>query len=185
MGDDLGVIDYILAGAILVALAYGYLRWEAYKLARAEAEVQRRAAGSDILAAAGQLLLLAGPLRISHPEQGDVALGAATTASVDATGSMSVTRGRDLGAKGASWFVLGPIGPFVVGNAKETTHDHRELYLVVRQPDLVVPCDPALGAEARRFALAVEAGANDLRDGPEQPDLATSRSVSPPGWTGS
>lgn len=55
-------------------------------------------------------------------------------ASVEAAGSISVTRGRNLAAK-ALGGALVPGGVFLFGNAKDTAHDNRELYLIVEGPD--------------------------------------------------
>ena len=77
-------------------------------------------------------------------------------AEVEAVGSVSVTRGRNLAAKALGAAVV-PGGVFLFGNAKEKAHDHRELYLGIEGPDWVqtIPLDPSQGAPARRFAQAV------------------------------
>jgi hypothetical protein len=86
----------------------------------------------------------------------DWAITSEVTASVEAAGSISVTRGRNLAAKAAGG-ALFPGGVFLFGNARETVHDFRELYLILEGPDWghTWQVDPNQGEEARRFAQAV------------------------------
>lgn len=87
---------------------------------------------------------------LSWPITGEVQAG------VEAVGAVSVTRGRNLAAK-ALGGALVPGGVFLFGNAKDRVHDGRELYLGIEGPDWVqtIPLHPDQGADARRFAQAI------------------------------
>lgn len=85
-------------------------------------------------------------------------------ASVESAGNVSATRGRNLAAK-ALGGALVPGGIFIFGNARETIHDHRELYLILEARDWSATwsIDPTLGAQARELAGAINVHANALR----------------------
>jgi hypothetical protein len=84
-------------------------------------------------------------------------------ASTEAAGNMSVTRGRNLAQK-ALGTALVPGGAFLFGNAKETQHDFRELYLIVEAADwaITLAVDPDHGVAARQFAQIVNQRAREL-----------------------
>lgn len=94
---------------------------------------------------------------------------AETEAVVDAAGGIAATRGRDLADKGLGALAtaavgVGPVGALFFGNARETMHDGRELYLLLTDPEWqeLIPAHPALGAEVRAFAQSVNRVARRL-----------------------
>jgi hypothetical protein len=80
-------------------------------------------------------------------------------ATCDTAGNIAVTRGRNLAAKGRAAVLLGPVGLFLAGNAKEKVTDARELYLLVEGPGwaYTVPFHPDAGAGLRHFAQQINA----------------------------
>ncbi len=115
----------------------------------------------EFLAAIGQLVVQSDCLYT--PEGDRHLLSAQSTASVDATGSVQVTRGRDLAAKAVGGLLM-PGGVFLFGNAREQVHDVRELYISIEDPTwhYVVAVHPDLGREARDIAAAVRRAAAAL-----------------------
>jgi hypothetical protein len=146
---------------ILLAIGAAFSWWKDQKVRRATQRLQQRAGASPVLAQAGDVMLLAEPLRLSHPDRA-FNLSRGTRAAVDATGNVAVTRGRNLGDKAMGTLVLGPIGLFAIGNAKETTHDFRELYLTVSSPDVVIPFHSDLGVEVRTLAQAINSASGAM-----------------------
>jgi hypothetical protein len=109
---------------------------------------------------------------IDH-ERRQLGFGGPVEATVDATGDIAVTRGRNLMAKGVGGVVLagagvGALGLLAFGNAKHRTVDNRELYLLVEGPGwaYVGGFDPALGASIRKFAALVNVTAKRHLDEP-------------------
>lgn len=100
-------------------------------------------------------------------------------ASVETAGNISVTRGRDLAAKAVGGALL-PGGIFLFGNAKNTAHDNRELYLIVEGPDWAhtQAVDPAAGVATRQFAQALNLAAGKLEAA--QPDESSSEADAVP-----
>ncbi len=92
---------------------------------------------------------------------------ASVRASVEAAGSISVTRGRNLAAKAVGGAIV-PGGVFLFGNAKDTAHDNRELFLIVEGPDWAHThaVDPTDGVAARRFMQAINLAAQNLEPPP-------------------
>lgn len=128
------------------------------KATKLEDRVRAKGAVSTRL---GNLVLYSEPpqLVVLDPQQASTRgwpITGGITASVETAGSISVTRGRDLAAKAVGGALV-PGGVFLFGNAKDTAHDHRELYLIVEGPDWAhtQALDPNAGAEARRFAQAI------------------------------
>lgn len=93
------------------------------------------------------------------PFDGDV------QALADAAGDISVTRGRNLAAKGAGTLAFGPIGMLFMGNAKNRQVDNRELYLLVEGSRWAYTqkFNPNLGQALRQFAGQINAAARDYR----------------------
>lgn len=118
----------------------------------------------------GEVVLTVDPERlvITNPAKAQVLrvhqLDPSVKASVDVAGNISVTRCRNLAKKAVAGAII-PGAIFVAGNAKETVHDHRELYLVVEADTWaeVQQLDPNLGAEARRFAQQINLAARGDR----------------------
>jgi hypothetical protein len=83
--------------------------------------------------------------------------GGEVTATCDSAGNIAVTRGRNLAAKGVGTVLLGPIGLFGMGNAKERQVDTRELYLLVEGPGWAYTqkFQPDLGGPLRQFAQQI------------------------------
>lgn len=79
-------------------------------------------------------------------------------ATADTAGNIAVTRGRNLAAKGVGTLLLGPIGLFGVGNAKERQTDTRELYLLIEGPGWAYTQQfkPELGGPIRQFAQTIQ-----------------------------
>jgi hypothetical protein len=79
-------------------------------------------------------------------------------AAVDTAGSVAAVRGRDMGAKAASTLVLGPLGPFLAGNAKTEVIDKREKFLVIDTAEWLVSRQIHLDRdhEGRQFAALVK-----------------------------
>lgn len=110
----------------------------------------------------GELVLTVDPQRllICDSSRGRILrihnLDPSVDASVGSAGNVSVTRGRNLAKKALAGAVI-PGALFVVGNARDQVHDHRELYLIVEADNWaeVHALDPNLGAEARRFAQQI------------------------------
>jgi hypothetical protein len=82
-------------------------------------------------------------------------------ATVDTAGAIAVTRRRNLAAKGAGPLLLGPIGLFTMGNARERALDTRELFVLVEGPAwaVSVQVDPNAAAWVRDFAAKVNVAA--------------------------
>ncbi|MGI8729294.1 MAG: SHOCT domain-containing protein [Solirubrobacteraceae bacterium] len=120
--------------------------------------------GEEVDARLGPLAFRSGEPPTLHgpsPSTGETTtwmLRPGTTASVDAAGSMQVTRGRNLAAKAAGGLLI-PGGVFLFGNARKQQHDQRELYLTVSGPGWAETwaIHPDLAAEARRFAALIVA----------------------------
>jgi hypothetical protein len=84
-----------------------------------------------------------------------------TVASVEASGSIAVTRGRDLAAKAAGGLLV-PGGVFVFGNARHRMHDMRELLLVLEDPGVALRggLSPRYRAPGTQLAAAVRRAAS-------------------------
>ncbi len=100
---------------------------------------------------------------------------AGVRASVEAAGSISVTRGRNLAAKAVGGAIV-PGGVFLFGNARDTAHDNRELFLIVEGPNWAHThaVDPTDGVAARQFMQAINLAAQKLEPlplvaGPAEP----------------
>jgi hypothetical protein len=113
------------------------------------------------LAAIGQLIVF--PDRVITPEGTRYDLSPSTNASVEATGSTEVTRGRNLAAKAAGGLLI-PGGVFLFGNARERAHDYRELFIVIEDPSwhYTIAVHPNLGLQARDFVAALRSAASAL-----------------------
>jgi hypothetical protein len=171
-----GVADMIGPLLSLLAIIGGVLWWRDRKAERQAEEASERSiqAGGKVTARLGFLVLFDEPPRLRAPssdyDHGPVEewkLSSSTSASVEASGNVSTTRGRNLAAKAVGGALV-PGGVFVFGNARETVHDHRELYLIVEDNDWAYTrkLDPSFGTQARRFAQAVNIAARKL--GPAQ-----------------
>jgi hypothetical protein len=90
-------------------------------------------------------------------------------ATVDTAGGIAVTRGRNLAAKGVGTLLLGPIGLFTMGNAREHRIDTRELFLLVegRAWAVTVQVDPDAAAWVRDFATQVNEVARQSAGAPD------------------
>lgn len=101
-------------------------------------------------------------------------------ATVETSGNISVTRGRNL-AKKAAGAVLIPGGVFMYGNAKEKTHDVRELYLLIEHPEWVIgaPLDPDAATTARTIATALNDAARRAPRAAAERALDSTASVGP------
>lgn len=79
-----------------------------------------------------------------------------TAASVEHTGGVAVTRGRDLAAKAAAGLV-DPVAMLFIGNAQERVHDSRLDYLTIQGDDwtFTAACGPDHALAVREFAGAV------------------------------
>lgn len=127
---------------------------------RAAATIERSIrAGGQLRDRLGYLVLYDAPPRFGIVDDGALRTWPITrevSATVEGTGSVSVTRGRNLAAKAIGGAIV-PGGLFFIGNAKDTVHDHRELYLILEGPDWAYSeqLQPSLGAAARQFALTI------------------------------
>jgi hypothetical protein len=101
------------------------------------------------------------PDRLLDHESRNLPLCDEVTATVDTAGSIAVTRGRNLAAKGAGTLLLGPVGLFMAGNAKHRQVDNRELYLLVEGPEWAYTqaFHPDLGELLRNFAQKINVAA--------------------------
>lgn len=97
--------------------------------------------------------------------------GGETRATVDTAGNIAVTRGRNLAAKGLGTVLLGPIGLFMVGNAKENQTDTRELFLLIEGPGWAFTrgFPPTDTAHLHEFAGKVNVAARAWRTRHEPP----------------
>lgn len=109
--------------------------------------VAARQRGFDAVASLGEPIATLGALRVfdSPPSlvaiPADMAAGEVLTwpitsevrAEVEAVGSVSMTRDRNLAAKALGATVV-PGGVFLFGNVKERVHDNRDLYLGIEGP---------------------------------------------------
>lgn len=94
------------------------------------------------------------PDRLVDAELRHLPLGGDVRTTVDTAGNIAVTRGRDLGEKAVGTLLLGPIGLFMMGNARERQTDTRELFLLVEGPGWVLTQQftPDSGHAVREFA---------------------------------
>lgn len=94
------------------------------------------------------------PDRLVDHEARHLPFNGAVQATVDSAGNIAVTRGRNLAAKGVGTLMFGPVGLFMMGNAKHREVDTRELYLLVEGPGWAYthPFIPETGGELRKFA---------------------------------
>ncbi len=92
----------------------------------------------------------------------------------DTAGNIAVTRGRNLAAKGVGTLLLGPIGLFGMGNAKQREVDTRELYLLVEGPGWAYTQQfvPELGGPLRHFAQAINVVAGEHTQSTKAPEAA-------------
>lgn len=134
-----------------------------------EAAIRER---GRLLARCGPVLLYADPARLRGPvptsdvseEDREFAITPEVKASVETAGNIAVTRGRNLAAKAAGGAITGGVGLLVWGNATETVHDSRELYLIVEADQWAYTrsLDPDAGLDARTLASAINVAARDI-----------------------
>lgn len=141
--------------------------------------------GDEVISAVGGIVLYRNPLRLRIPAEvaggsGETRpVAAGVTAEVEAAGNIAAIRGRNLAAKGAATLALGPLGAFMVGNAKTDVLDTRELYLILSGLDWshVAVLPPGLGGAARHLATAIHVAetASPLKPPALPPLLALSK----------
>ena len=97
------------------------------------------------------------PDRLIDAEWRQLPFSGQTTATVDATGNIAVTRGRNLAHKALGTVAFGLPGMLLFGNAREYRTDARELYLLVDGPNWAITqrFDPNVGKELREFAQQI------------------------------
>lgn len=136
------------------------------------------AAGGQLAAREGPIAVYKDPPRLdiwtrgengARPERTSFPLTPNVKADVEAAGNVSVTRGRDLGAKAMGTLALPGVGMFIAGNAKEKIHDNRELYLVIEGDDWArtLPVNPDHGVGVRRLAQTINLIARSAAESPE------------------
>lgn len=175
--EDGSALGTVIRAVVLVAAISGAVLWwrdrKAAKEARRTHERDIRSRGR-IAARFGPIVLFAEPPRLYGPVDDGMSatkewpITADTKATVESAGNVSVTRGRNLAAKAVGGALI-PGGVFVFGNAKETAHDHRELYLIVADAKWAYTrrLDPNFGPQARSFAQAINLAARQLRPPPD------------------
>jgi type IV secretory pathway protease TraF len=161
----------IVQGAVTLVAIAGGISWLFQRredTAKAQALGARVASKGAIASRLGDLVLYVDPPRLAAINAQDQRIKvwqvtAGVRASVEVAGSISVTRGRNLAAKAVGGAVV-PGGVFLFGNARETAHDNRELFLIVEGPDWAHThaVDPSAGVNARRFAQAINLAARKL-----------------------
>jgi hypothetical protein len=168
-----GVIIRLIGVGFLVACVVVYASDKLGERREADSLGDRVRSTGRIVNQVGDAVLYADPPRFGaiNRQLGSVRtwpLTPESKASVEAAGSVSVTRGRDLAAKAIGGAIV-PGGVFIFGNAKDRVHDNRELYLIVESPEwaYTLAVDPALGVGARRFAQNLNLAARELAAGGE------------------
>lgn len=161
---------------ILFLISIPFLLWDEHQEKKGAQKARTRDIESRGPPAAriGPLVLYEDPPRLYGPVDHDTgpmqewAVSSDTSATVESAGNVTVTRGRNLAAKAVGGALI-PGGVFVFGNARETAHDHRELYLVVTDPAWAYTrrLHPDLGVQARRFAQALNLAARHLGPTPQ------------------
>lgn len=116
--------------------------------------------GARVIAEVWSMRLVADPPRLVTPS-GVFPITADVKASVESSGNITTTRGRNLAAKAAGTALLGPAGALGAGNAKVTAHDLREVYVLVEGRNFAefVELGGAWEAQARQFVQQVNLAA--------------------------
>jgi hypothetical protein len=98
--------------------------------------------------------------RFLSPEGRSYRISASTSATVDSSGGVAATRGRNLAAKAAGGLLV-PGGVFLFGNARDRVRDYRRLYLNIIDPtwSYMLELHPDAETVARQIAMAVNRAA--------------------------